>query len=558
MNARAASVFAVLGWAVALAVFVLPIVSPDVFWHLSAARFMLREHAWPRADWLSYTMQGRPWIDFEWLCQLIWWTALRLAGWWGLVVLKAAVFTLAAFLLWRMLDLYELSVEGKTLSLLAWAVAWIPLNDLRPENFSVLCFTLQLWFLEARRLGRKTPFNVRLLPVLYVVWANLHAGFLYGLILVAIYGAMEAWRGKGAKASWALAGWGVACVAATFVNPYGWGLHYVLFEHARDMSVIQSYITEWQEPYLFNPWLIPFWALMMAAMTTVFSRFIEDRKVPGEHWLALAFFSYSAASHARLVIYLALVAVPVMACHIGHVYWAKKSVARVPAIVVCAALLAGYFFERMGPTLALRTPFIGRYVPGQTIRFIQENRATLAGHHMFNPWQWGGYLGYLLYPDLKVFVDGRYLFHPLIEPMLKAKESPDTYRDFMDRYGVDLVLLRAEKQMYELPVPLPGGKKPRVERPFFVAFLPEKDWAMVYWSREGFIFVRRAKFPASWVNANEYKVLRPDDFQAIELLVKSGAVPRSRLLSEYERLSRWSPDVAREPWYEHWVKGLAS
>ena len=169
MNARAAGVFAALGWAVALAVFLLPVVSPDVFWHLSAARFMVAHHSWPRVDWLSYSMGGRPWIDFEWLCQLAWYGTLHFLGWWGLVAFKATVFSLAAVCLWRALDLYGLSREGKTLALIAWAVAWIPLNDLRPENFSVLGFTYQLWWLEARRLGRKHFLPVWGYPVkLYV------------------------------------------------------------------------------------------------------------------------------------------------------------------------------------------------------------------------------------------------------------------------------------------------------------------------------------------------------------------------------------------------------
>ena len=576
---RARGVFAAFGWAVALAVFLLPVVSPDIFWHLSAGRFMVAARTWPRADWLSFTMQGRPWVDFEWLCQLIWFGALHFGGWWALVALKAAVFVAAGLCLWRLLDLYDVGAEGKTLSLVAWAVAWIPLNDLRPENFSVLLFTVQLWFLEARRLGRKPPIPAWSLPILYVVWANLHAGFFYGLVLFAIYVAVDLLRHGGAASrhpgesrgpggNWLsrlrLAperrdfGLLLASAAATLVNPYGWGLHGVLWEHARDMATLQTYITEWQQPYLFNAWLIPFWLLMLATMTVVFSRWLQDRDVPAEHWLLLAFFSYSAAAHARLVVYLVLVAVPISAAHLGHLYWTRKRSVREPATVLATLAFAAFFLERMGPTLALRVPFIPKYIPFETIQFVEANRETLRGHRMFNPWQWGGYLGYRLYPDLKVFVDGRYLFHPLIEPMLRAKDSPEAYREFLDRFGVDLVLMRAEKQMFELPVSLGHGKTATVSRPFFVAFLPEKDWAMVYWSREGFIFARRKNFPAGWIDANEYRLLRPDDFAAIELLIKSGAASKSTLAADYRRLARWAPSIAHEPWYENWVRNLSS
>ena len=63
--------------AAAAACALLPFANPDLFWHLNAARRIVETGAIPRADWLSYTRAGAPWVDFEWLSQLLWLGAFR-------------------------------------------------------------------------------------------------------------------------------------------------------------------------------------------------------------------------------------------------------------------------------------------------------------------------------------------------------------------------------------------------------------------------------------------------------------------------------------------------
>ena len=70
-NDRFSKILLALGAALAASAFFLPVINPDLFWHLSAGRFMFDHGAVPRADFLSWTMAGRPWFDFEWLAQLI-------------------------------------------------------------------------------------------------------------------------------------------------------------------------------------------------------------------------------------------------------------------------------------------------------------------------------------------------------------------------------------------------------------------------------------------------------------------------------------------------------
>ena len=83
-----------------LPAYLVPIANPDLFWHLSAARWMAAHHAVPRADWLSLSMSGAPWLDFEWLSQLVFGAFYKLGGFFGLWLLKG----ICLLAVWLLLD----------------------------------------------------------------------------------------------------------------------------------------------------------------------------------------------------------------------------------------------------------------------------------------------------------------------------------------------------------------------------------------------------------------------------------------------------------------------
>ena len=206
------------GLGLALSAFFLPVINPDIFWHFSAARYMAEHGSVPRADFLAWTMQGREWVDFEWLSQLILYGLYKLGGFKLLVLFKGAVLAAVTVVSWRtaalsgrsravcpvLLDSEQKSREpemnlspdasnqkgGAWLYMPFFAAGIITNSDLRPENFSLLFFALLLYRLEWERLKGPPEFNLRdgvLAAVFFALWANLHAGYVYGLVLLVIY-----------------------------------------------------------------------------------------------------------------------------------------------------------------------------------------------------------------------------------------------------------------------------------------------------------------------------------------------------------------------------------
>src|SRR5262249_23157982 len=79
------------------------LVDQDTFWHITTGKWILAEHAIPTQEIFSHTAPGQPWIDMEWLSQVILGFTHDVAGWRGVVVLCAFVVTLTFALMYELL-----------------------------------------------------------------------------------------------------------------------------------------------------------------------------------------------------------------------------------------------------------------------------------------------------------------------------------------------------------------------------------------------------------------------------------------------------------------------
>ncbi|HVE13772.1 MAG TPA: hypothetical protein VNI01_10295, partial [Elusimicrobiota bacterium] len=302
-----------------------PIMNPDLFWHLSSAKHMFATGSFPRADWLSYTRNGTPWLDFEWLCGVIWYAAFQISGIWGLWLLKAALFAAAGACVWRTAALYGLRPSWRGVCVLAWSLAPHAVKDIRCDNFSILGICALMWFLERRRLAwakgaapRPTPRSRAAFFAAFAAWTNLHPGFFIAYFLIGIY-ALEELR---TRRSWALFELGLWAAAGTLVNPYGLGTYRVAWEHARDMKLISRNIVEWEPVDFADRINDPFWALLALTFASFLARLRGiGRSLPVEHLVGAGLLGWSALEHQRNMPYFTAVAVPALACHLSQLAW---------------------------------------------------------------------------------------------------------------------------------------------------------------------------------------------------------------------------------------------
>ena len=71
------------------------VTDPDVWWHLRTGQLILQNHAVFHSDPYSFTKFGQPWVNHEWLSDVIIFVVYRTAGWAGLIVVFAAIVSTA-------------------------------------------------------------------------------------------------------------------------------------------------------------------------------------------------------------------------------------------------------------------------------------------------------------------------------------------------------------------------------------------------------------------------------------------------------------------------------
>lgn len=445
-----------------------PLHNNDLWWHLATGRWIVANHAVPRSDIFSWTNYIPGWVDNEWLAQLIFFGVWGAGGDAALIALRAALFAAIALLLRQVT--VALRVPRSFPAALAVAIAlshhwW----ELRPSLFSMIGLLLLILAIERRVL--------RLLPFLFLLWANLHPGFLFGLtVLAAVLVASflerltSNWRRSNLNPedlALALAG----SIAASVVNPYGLRVFSQQFAIAGNREY-RMLLDEWLVPPL------PFLAVVVIAFVLAMANI---RAVP-LHRLAIYFACATLSITAvRFEEYFAWLAIPFLMTF--PVVRKRRVVAEVAAIVI--AVFVGWFppaarpadrfsafhrstthRQRIASTIAAtgalaaiamqRRRVRPAYVAGgaaalaalalvllRPTHLVEPNRypgacaAAIPGNvRLFNRLSWGGWL--IWKRSLPVFIDGRCSGQPLFFEFIAAQVRHA--RPVLDRRGVDWVI----------------------------------------------------------------------------------------------------------------------
>jgi hypothetical protein len=545
------------GLLAALAICQVSILDPDLPWHLSAARGILASGGVPHRDVLSWTMAGQPWVDFEWGSELIFYGLERLGGTAALWLFRAAALFAATLLFVGLLRLWKIPRTWTGLAAPAFAASLFPLFGVRPEIFSMLFFLVELQLLERRRLGafrRADGRFVLLHAVLYAAWANLHAGFAAGLALCACYAVGELLERRERRVPVPA----MACAAGllgTFANPYGARIYDVLFDHWRHIGVLSRLIEEWKAPDLLKTYLSGYWLLVVFSFTGLLLAARQGLALPAEHVAAVAAFAFFGSRSVRTTAYVMLVVFP-----LGLNAWGRLALtARARRALALAAALAVPFIAWRGFTWAGSLRFLGwpppmeAQGPVRTFAFLRKEKAALSGLRLFNPYNWGGSLGYALGPDYKVFIDGRYIFADLLAVVDRAERDPAAFRQFVDDHDIGVAVEENDGVTLRYPWDSRG-------RPYIAYALPRVDWALVYWDSDAIVLVRRSFVSPRWLASREFRWIRPDDLHQLGLYIVSGVAPAGAVEAEIERYRREIGDpretAVLTSWFSEFKRGL--
>jgi hypothetical protein len=508
---------------VLLANFSHSMVDSDSWWHLKTGQYIVQHHRLPVPDPFAFTTDmGKPAypaepmvrrfnLTHEWLAEVIFYAAYAVGGFAGVVALRM-------LLLFTFCVLVGLLVYQRTKGFY-WAVAasLAPVGVIalfateRPHiiTYVLLCVTLLI-------LERGRPWWA--LPPLFLFWSNCHGGYIMGWVALGGYCAQALtlrWRGRPIAGERRLYWVTACCVLASGLNPNGFRVLQVLSSYSA--SHLQSNIFEWKPT---NYWEFSTFNVLLysGALCLLWAR----RRARLVDWLFFAAFALAALSAVRNTFLLVIEAPIVIAVYFpwkrvaawagrcgllalsiliypkegGASGWAKP-------LVFGAALAAVYFLARrgrgriaeIGVAVVLAYVAYAQATARLSFQFAAEEdwypkgaAEFLLAHHitgpMLNNYHHGGYLIWKLWPQERVFIDGRALNETAFADaermhLAETSDGKDPSQLLKD-YGIEVILMSSFEFVSGAPYSLIPA----------LAMMPQTEWKLVYQDHVAMIFMR--------------------------------------------------------------------
>jgi hypothetical protein len=435
-------------------------VDSDLGRHLALGTYMLETVTVPVHDVLSFTRAGESRPPYEWLAQIGFSVFHKLLGLDGVVLLAGTAIAAAFMLSYR--DGRDRS-GAPLLALLvsAWAAAASSLHWLtRPHIFTFVFLVIWIRLLEQMRLGRLR--GLWQLPLVMLLWANVHAGFVYGFLAWGAYLFGWEWDRRRRQASttigsrYLLAGAGA--LVASAITPDLWNNWAAVFGNTS--AYVLGRTVETLPADLGTPATWPFAALVIAAAALAVS---VRRAIAPAHAAILLGFGAISLAFARNIPLFCLAATPILT------QWARRALEPVPRFTRFEdrmSLLESGLRGRFWPPLAvlLTTVFLALSASGSKRSLYSFDAASFpvkavdwiiehpSQGNMLNELNWGGYILYRLWPAQRVFIDSQSDFYG--EEFIREYESTMSGRggwaDLLRDWQVEWMIIAPESRLASL------------------------------------------------------------------------------------------------------------
>jgi tetratricopeptide (TPR) repeat protein len=525
---------------------------PDAFTHLALGRDLVQHGGLPAREPFSFGGADTPYYNPEWLFDVVLHVGYLAAGTAGVVLLKAAIVALATWILWLDSCAWGEDVSRRPTGLLLRAAVLTAVVVMmrhrfveRPDMALMVFLAFTIYALNSY-LAAGRPW-IFLLPVIALVWANVHPSLIVGLVPFA-----------------AALGGGVALRASLTLVQRWWQPTQVLVPSWRQLAVLAGVlagvlIASMLNPYRLDPLLLPLtlaeqpWfrqevlELQPPRPTTWPGPFVVTallllglvgivRRLPLIPALTVLPFVRLGLSAVRFVFLLELVAAPILARTLTLVVGSVRSpllrrlaLGVAVAAVGLAAIAAAATGAGLGPLADSRkVPGFGvneRWVPEGALRYLDARGVE---GRLFNAFHFGGYIEWRDFPRRAPIIDGRGIAAPsLLEEIHFARVYPRHLAGLQARFGLEAAVM--DYPTYS------GDSVEEVLGPDADAALASPDWALVYWDDVALVYLRKQGKYASVIERDEYRHVKP----------ANGAPGIARLLSDPARAAAGRAELER-------------
>lgn len=493
-----------------------PLWDYDYWWHVATGRYIVSEGHLLDHDPFSFTSamdentnvharREHFILNQYWLAQILFYLIFDSTGANGIVLLRGMLLLCTILLAFLYFKRAKVAPYIAFIFLFLLFLMTTRSFGERPVLFSIL-FSAGVYFLLEEFRDRRGLSVFLLVPVM-LVWANMHGGFLIGIVIIAVFTIGETAKILFKRSTLSIPDRKVfyaatlLAIAASALNPSGWTALEIVFSPKYDIFI--HGITEYQSPfYFYQEKMREFdYKYFFAVLAGVFVVIVRNRKIELVRFMLLAGFLVMSLKVSRYGVFYGVAGSLVMGRELdlfikeamaGRFPEETRNKVEIGLVALCLFSLVAYSLEHVNFKKMSFGGLNSSITPVGAVNFIERNNVQ---GNMFNAYGFGGYIAWRLYPR-KNFIDTRALNKTVMNEYdwivhaLKRVEGIDTtvggvrttgtiplWESLLNHYKIDFAICEW-RDVYGAVVPL------------VVELLDHDGWAPVYLDANSIVFLR--------------------------------------------------------------------
>lgn len=440
---------------------------PDFGWHMRYGEEIIKSHKIALTDTFSHSFYGKPFVDYEWLTEVIYYLVFTKYSFFGISLFSAVITSVSFFLL---VFLFKGGIFEKFLvtAISVFGSSSVLEVGARPQNISLVFFSLISILILKSRETKKIRY-LFIIPPLFILWANTHPAFYLGLTLILIYAVLDFFlllryslfrKLNINKSKSFLVFITIFSVSVFFsqIRPRsitgtgGFSLELIkslalplnLALSTTQSGSVRTSIMEWLPPVFKD-----LGGLIFLLTIVISSLFFIDKKLKQKDLFNLVIilaFGYFSTLSRRNVPYFFLVLIPIFLEYVHISVWLLQKKVAVYLLDIFIVFLLTMIVLLKLPAETEKIISGGRSIssycetvgfPCRAIDYVRTNKMK---GKMFNFYSWGGFLIWQL-PQYPSFIDGRIPSGEIFNDFDKVSKLKEGWQQVLDKYNIGWMIM---------------------------------------------------------------------------------------------------------------------
>ncbi len=483
----------------------------DTGFHLKTGEYIIENLKIPTVDIFSYTAVGQIWVNHYWFSDVVMYLVNRILGYWGLIFFVSLVAIATYIVLYKtsknfgsnQWSILFVSALYSIFFIIIWSY-W----SARPQIFGFFICAFLIFILEKWRSSGNKKWLALSVPVLFV-WANSHASVILGIFLVAVYiGIFLIPRIKIPSLWIKEVVWGILACVVTLANPNG--LKVLTYSWNISDAVKEVGIFEWISiwSYLFSPnpqkariVFIFMVAVLIFVLWVMFYKLRVLKKIKLRHLVLLATAFILPLISVRHVGFFPILTFPLLTDSLDYFLIKKLAEKKYFNLIKIGIFIFGLALLIVGLWKIPSTPISEKSLPERAGNFISENKIQ---GPIFNTISHGSYLIWKIWPQEKVFIDGRSEVYPLEiwSDYKKIMEVGDEWKGLFNKYNFQIAILSSN-------VPIKEDSFVQTDIILAYKLVTEMGFKLIFWDDSTIILIKDIPANKKIISEYGYKIIGP-------------------------------------------------